>query len=146
MHLVSLQPHFVLQEVLFLVQRSPAGAEAQLADSNMINRKHVLKTSSSTFIPSAMFPQRETISAMENVFMYSFRAVEQLLMHMKKTMKSHSAQQDATDNVRMFCSAETFMDTKRETWTPFVKTLRCYLHVITKNILTHNFSVLCAIT
>lgn len=146
MRLVSLQPHFVLQEVLFLVPRSPARAEAQLVDSNMINRIHVLKTSSSTFIPSAMFPQRETISAMENIFIHSVRAVEQLLMHMKNTMKSHSAQQDAFDNVRMFCSAETSMDTKHETWMPFVKTLRCYLHVITKKTLTHNFSVLCAAT
>lgn len=74
---------------------------------------------------------------MENIRMHSVRAVEQLL-HMKNTMKSRSTQQDAFDNVRMFCSAETFMDTKHETWTPFVKTVICTL--LPK---THNFSVLC---
>lgn len=116
----------MLQEVLSLVQRSRARAEAQLADSNMINRIHVLKSSSSTFIPSAMFPQRETVSAMESICMHSVRAVEQLLMHMKNTMKSRPTQQDAFDNVRMFCSAETFMDTKHETWTPFVKTTKTH--------------------
>lgn len=40
--------------------------------------------------------------------------LEQLLMCMRTTMKSRSAQQDASDDERVFCSTDTFMQAKHE--------------------------------